>query len=313
MEYQWYPGHMSKAKRQMKEDISLIDVVIELVDARIPFSSKNPDMNELAKGKARVLLLNKADLADEARTKQYKKYYEAQGYQVVSLNAKAPNTVKNVTAVVMEACKEKIERDRKRGIIGRPIRAMIVGIPNVGKSTFINTYAGKACAKTGNKPGVTKGRQWIRLNKNLELLDTPGILWPKFEDQMVGLRIALIGSINEDILNVMELAEKLLSYLHEHYPNAVMERYKIESVADGEECLIRIAEKRACKKKGGELDLEKAAGFVMDDFRAGRLGRITLEVPQSKETADNVIHKETQEIIEKDKKEHIESEPTTNE
>ena len=310
MEYQWYPGHMSKAKRQMKEDISLIDVVIELVDARIPFSSKNPDMNELAKGKARVLLLNKADLADEARTRQYKKYYEAQGYQVVSLNAKAPNTVKSVTAVVMEACKEKIERDRKRGIIGRPIRAMIVGIPNVGKSTFINTYAGKACAKTGNKPGVTKGRQWIRLNKNLELLDTPGILWPKFEDQMVGLRIALIGSINEDILNVMELAEKLLAYLYENYPNAVMERYKVEGVADGEECLIRIAEKRACKKKGGELDLEKAAGFVMDDFRAGRLGRITLEVPQKQEVVEQ---KDTKETVVQDIQEETESEQTTNE
>ena len=189
---------------------------------------------------------------------------------------------------------------------------MIVGIPNVGKSTFINTYAGKACAKTGNKPGVTKGRQWIRLNKNLELLDTPGILWPKFEDQMVGLRIALIGSINEDILNVMELAEKLLSYLHEHYPNAVMERYKIESVADGEECLARIAEKRACKKKGGELDLEKAAGFVMDDFRAGRLGRITLEVPQTK---PEVIEepKAMEENPNQDAKEQIESEQTTNE
>ena len=279
MEYQWYPGHMSKAKRQMKEDISLIDVVIELVDARIPYSSKNPDMNDLAKGKARVLLLNKADLADEIRTKQFKKYYEAQGYQVVSLNSKTGNSVKSVTSVVMEACKEKIERDRKRGIIGRPIRAMIVGIPNVGKSTFINSYAGKACAKTGNKPGVTKGKQWIRLNKNLELLDTPGILWPKFEDQMVGLRIALIGSINEDILDILELAQKLLSYLSIHYPNAILERYKVEGNEDGEQCLIQIAEKRACKKKGGELDLEKAANFVMDDFRAGKLGKITLELP----------------------------------
>ena len=186
MHFQWYPGHMTKAKRMMQENIKLIDVIIELVDARTPLSSKNPDIEKMAANKIRVLLLNKYDLADEKKTKEWKEYYESQGYFTALVNAKAGKGVRAVNSVVMDACKEKIERDRKRGIINRPVRAMIVGIPNVGKSTFINSFAGKACAKTGDKPGVTKGKQWIRLNKNIELLDTPGILWPKFEDQMVG-------------------------------------------------------------------------------------------------------------------------------
>ena len=181
MQFQWYPGHMTKAKRQMQEDIKLIDLVIELVDARIPLSSRNPDIDELGQNKARLILMNKSDLADEEAGKLWSAYFQKKGYYVVSLDSRNRSGMKQVTAVVMEACKEKIERDRKRGIMNRPVRAMVVGIPNVGKSTFINSYAGKACAKTGNKPGVTKGKQWIRLNKNVELLDTPGILWPKFD------------------------------------------------------------------------------------------------------------------------------------
>ncbi len=280
MHYQWYPGHMSKAKRQMQEDMKLIDVVIELVDARIPYSSKNPDIDYIAKGKDRVILLNKADLADEAVTASFRRFYEAKGFHVCTVNSKGGNGVKNVMNTVRTACKEKIEKDRARGIIGRPIRAMIVGIPNVGKSTFINSFAGKACAKTGNKPGVTKGKQWIRLNKELELLDTPGILWPKFEDQRVGIRIAMIGSINEDILDQVELAIKLMDYIMAHYPGAVAARYNVPEEGTGEVMLSKIADKRACKKKGGELDLEKMASFVVDDFRGGRIGRITLERPE---------------------------------
>ena len=280
MHYQWYPGHMSKAKRQMQEDIKLIDVVIELVDARIPYSSKNPDIDTLAKGKDRVILLNKADLADEQATAAFKKFYEARGFHVCTVNSKGGNGVKNVMNTVRTACKAKIEKDRARGIIGRPIRAMIVGIPNVGKSTFINSFAGKACAKTGNKPGVTKGKQWIRLNKELELLDTPGILWPKFDDQKVGLHIAMIGSINEDILDQNELAIKLLDYILVYYKGAVQARYNVEEEGTGEEMLTKIAEKRACKKKGGELDLEKMSSFIVDDFRGGRIGRVTLERPE---------------------------------
>ncbi len=280
MHYQWYPGHMSKAKRQMQEDIKLIDVVIELVDARIPYSSKNPDIDTLAKGKARVILLNKSDLADEAVTAQFKRYYEAMGCYVATVNSKGGNGVKAVMNTVRNACREKIEKDRARGIIGRPIRAMIVGIPNVGKSTFINSFAGKACAKTGNKPGVTKGKQWIRLSKELELLDTPGILWPKFDDQKVGRHIAMIGSINEDLLDQVELAIFLLSYISGEYPGLIQGRYHVEEKGTGEEILCRIAEKRACRKKGGELDMEKMASFVVDDFRGGRIGRITLEHPE---------------------------------
>ena len=280
MHYQWYPGHMSKAKRQMQDDIKLIDVVIELVDARIPYSSKNPDIDTLAKGKYRVILLNKSDLADEAATAAFKRFYEEKGFHVCTINSKLGTGVKNVMNTVRTACKEKIEKDRAKGIIGRPIRAMIVGIPNVGKSTFINSFAGKACAKTGNKPGVTKGKQWIRLSKELELLDTPGILWPKFEDQKVGLHIAMIGSINEDILDQNELAIKLMDYIMEQYPGALTERYNVAEEGTGIEMLSAIAEKRACKKKGGELDLEKMASFVVDDFRGGRIGRITLERPE---------------------------------
>ena len=181
MEFQWYPGHMTKAKRQMMEDIKLIDLVIELVDARIPLSSRNPDIDELGKQKARLILLNKTDLADPKVTIRWKEYFQKKGYFVVTLDSRNRKGMKEVTQVVMDACAKKIERDRARGIKNRPVRAMVVGIPNVGKSTFINSYAGKACAKTGNKPGVTKGKQWIRLNKNVELLDTPGILWPSLK------------------------------------------------------------------------------------------------------------------------------------
>lgn len=183
MNLQWYPGHMTKAKRMMQEDIKLIDVVIELVDARIPLASRNPDIDEMAKGKARIVLLNKFDLADDKKTLEWKAWFEEQGIFATLVNSKSGKGIKEVHQVIQEACKEKIERDRKRGIKNRPIRAMVVGIPNVGKSTFINSFAGKACTKTGNKPGVTKGKQWIRLNKSVELLDTPGILWPKFEDE----------------------------------------------------------------------------------------------------------------------------------
>lgn len=280
MHFQWYPGHMTKAKRMMQEDIKLIDVVIELVDARIPLSSKNPDIDDLAKNKSRIILLNKFDLADDRLTREWKEYFEDKGYFVALVNSKSGNGVKNVHEVIKDACKEKIERDRRRGIINRPVRAMVVGIPNVGKSTFINSFAGKACTKTGNKPGVTKGKQWIKLNKNVELLDTPGILWPKFEDQLVGLRLAFIGSINEDILNLQELSLELVKYLHENYSGLLEKKYEVEQSDDPVQTLMNIAKRRACVLKGGELDLEKAAKFIMDDFRNGRIGKITLEKPK---------------------------------
>ena len=279
MNFQWYPGHMTKAKRQMQEDIKLIDLVIELVDARIPLSSRNPDIDELGKNKYRLILMNKADLADPAESDRWSAFFKEKGYYVVQLDARKKNGMKQITDVIMEACKEKIERDRRRGIKNRPVRAMVVGIPNVGKSTFINSYAGKACAKTGNKPGVTKGKQWIRLSKDVELLDTPGILWPKFEDQMVGLRLALIGSIKDEILNTDELALELIKILIQMYPGMLHERYQVDETKEAVEILYGIADYRKCVAKGGELDYSKAAALLIDEFRSGTLGRITLERP----------------------------------
>ena len=273
----WYPGHMTKALRQMKEDIKLIDVVIELIDARIPYSSKNPDIDKLAVNKKRVILLNKSDMADDKLTAQWKAHYA-----VAVINSKNGNGIKAINDLVMKVCAEKIAKDRAKGILNRPIRAMIVGIPNVGKSTFINSFAGKAWAKTGNKPGVTKGKQWIRLNKNVELLDTPGVLWPKFEDQEVGLRIAWIGSINEDILNPYDLAVKLSEYLAVNYSGILNTKYGIEECTDGEEILMRIAIKRACLLKGGIPDTNRVAIFVLDDFKNGRIGKITVEKPEDR-------------------------------
>ena len=280
MQFQWYPGHMTKAKRQMQEDIKLVDLVIELVDARIPMSSRNPDIDELGKNKARLILLNKADLADERQNQAWMAFFEKQGYFVVRMDARSKAQMKPVNAVILDACREKIERDRRRGIKNRPVRAMVVGIPNVGKSTFINSFAGKACAKTGNKPGVTKGKQWIRLNKSVELLDTPGILWPKFEDQSVGLKLALIGSIKDEILNIDEMSLELIKYLQQDYADALCARYGLETCEDPLQALEGIAANRACIKKGGEPDLSKAAALVLDEFRSGTIGRITLEKPE---------------------------------
>lgn len=280
MNIQWYPGHMTKARRMMEEDIKLIDIVIELVDARIPLSSKNPDIDKLAGQKSRMILLNKYDLADPLRTSEWENWFKNQGFFVYKLDARKGGQMKAITNIIQEACKEKIERDRRRGIINRPVRAMIVGIPNVGKSTFINTYAGKACAKTGNKPGVTKGKQWIRLNKNVELLDTPGILWPKFDDPTVGERLALIGSIKDEILNITDLSVKLIEVLKEFYPGILAERYAVDENCDKIVLLEGIAEARNCRQKGNTLDIDKASKLLIDDFRSGKLGRIILEFPQ---------------------------------
>ena len=277
MNVQWYPGHMTKAKRQMQEDLKLIDLIIELVDARVPLSSRNPDIDQLGQNKSRLILLNKADLADERQNEAWKEYFQSKGFHVVKVDSRNGAGMKTIQNVIQEACKEKIERDRRRGIKNRPIRAMVAGIPTVGKSTFINTFAGKACAKTGNRPGVTKGKQWIRLNKNVELLDTPGILWPKFEDQEVGIRLAFVGSIKDDILNMEELALKLIDYLKERYTGLLEKRYGISEAGNAVEILGDIAKARGCLKKGEELDYTKASGLLFDDFRGGKIGRITLE------------------------------------
>ena len=280
MHFQWYPGHMTKAKRMMQENIKLIDLVIELVDARIPLSSRNPDIDELGKNKARLVLLNKADLAEDKWNDAWAEYFKKKGFSVVKVNSRKGGGIKSIQGVIREACAEKIERDRKRGILNRPVRAMVVGIPNVGKSTFINALAGKACAKTGNKPGVTKGKQWIRLNKQVELLDTPGILWPKFEDQEVGLKLAFIGSIKDEVLQTEELAAELIHFLRTAYPEVLADKYDIEMDEDDYVVLNHIAKSRNCIVRGNELDTEKAALLLLDDFRNGKLGRLTLESPQ---------------------------------
>ena len=292
MNVQWYPGHMTKAKRQMQEDIKLIDLIIELVDARVPLSSRNPDIDELGKNKARMILLNKADLADERQNRAWMEYFKEKGIYAVSIDSRNKGSMKAVSAAITEACKEKTERDRRRGIKNRPVRAMVAGIPNVGKSTFINTFAGKACAKTGNKPGVTKGKQWIKLGRNVEMLDTPGILWPRFENQDVGMRLAMIGSINDNILNIEELAIDTINYVYNNYPDNIIERYELDKEAvkasydesainpDNSIALYimeQAALKRGCIKKGNAIDYEKTANIILDDFRSGRLGRITLE------------------------------------
>ncbi len=279
--YQWYPGHMTKAKRMMQENIKLIDLVIELVDARIPLSSRNPDIDELGKNKSRMILLNKSDLADKGKNKVWMEYFTNRGFHVLEMNSKTGAGIKSIQGVVQEACKEKLERDKKRGILNRPVRAMVVGIPNVGKSTFINSFAGKACAKTGNKPGVTKGKQWIRLNKGLELLDTPGILWPKFEDQAVGLRLALVGSMNDEIIHLDELAYELIGFLRAEYPGLLETRYGIEipKEQDAYETLKSVCIHKKCFLKGEELDIMKASAMIVDDFRNGKIGKITLEMP----------------------------------
>ena len=293
MNYQWYPGHMTKAKRMMQEDMKLIDLVIELTDARAPLSSKNPDIDSLSNGKSRIMLLNKSDLSDPAANDRWKAYFEEQGYFTAMVNSQRGNGLRQIQPLIEKACAEKIERDRKRGILGRPVRAMICGIPNVGKSTFINSFSGKASTKTGNKPGVTRGKQWIRVNKQLEFLDTPGILWPKFEDQPVGIRLALIGSIKDELLNAGELCAYLILFLERQYPGLLKDRYQLDdqagaAQADGESdelfaarFLGGIAAVRGCLKREKEPDLDRAAALVLDDFRKAKLGKISLEIPEA--------------------------------
>ncbi len=277
MHFQWYPGHMTKARRMMQENIKLIDIVVELVDARVPLSSKNPDIDELARNKYRLIVLNKADMADAKTTAAWQSYFEAKGFFVAKVNSQ--KGAKEVKSLIEKVCQEKKARDKKRGILNRPLRAMVVGIPNVGKSTFINSFAGKACAKTGNKPGVTKGKQWIKINKNVELLDTPGILWPKFEDQAVGLRLALIGSIKEEILNTTEMAIAFIDFLKKTYKGVLEERYAVDEGKENLEILEEIARVRGCLMKGNQMDIDKAGRLLLEDFRSLRLGKLSLEVP----------------------------------
>ena len=286
MDIQWYPGHMTKTRRMMEENLALVDVVVEILDARLPYSSKNPDIDALAKQKKRILILNKCDLAQQSVTQQWKEHYIAQGFSVLETECSTGKGVKQVTETARQLMKEKLETQKSRGRLFRPIRAMIVGIPNVGKSTFINQYVGKATAKTGDKPGVTRGKQWIKVKNDFELLDTPGILWPKFEDETAGLLLAFTGAINDEILDSQTLAARFLDWAMQWYPASLLERYGLampeeaSSEARGFALLEEVAIKRGMKGRGGSADILRASKVVLDEFRGGKLGRMTLETPQ---------------------------------
>ena len=278
---QWYPGHMTKTRRMMEENISLVDIVIELVDARIPYSSKNPDLDTLAKNKHRILLLNKCDLADERATDIWQEYFEKQGFRVIRINALKGNGLGEVTETAHGLMKEKIEKLKARGRINVPIRSMIVGIPNVGKSTFINKYVGKVTAKTGDKPGVTRGKQWISVD-SFDLMDMPGVLWKKFDSLETASNLAFIGSIRDDILDIEELACGLLSSVRGIYPQQLLARYKLDAEAltlPPYDLLQAIGAKRGMLISGGEVDTERAAKMLVGEFRASKWGRLSLERP----------------------------------
>ncbi len=279
MTIQWYPGHMAKAKRNIREDLKLVDLIIEVIDARCPESSRNPDVDSFARDKARILLINKADLADRAETKRFAAYFAKRRYYTLEIDARSKASLKKLNPLIDEATKTLVERNQKRGIRTPVIRAMVLGVPNVGKSTFINSYVGRSMAKTGNKPGVTRGNQWINVSKKLQLLDTPGITWPKFEREIVGLNLALIGSINDQILNLDELVFYLLKYLVRYYPEALIQRYgeSLRGLEEAIQVFDEIGRRRGCIMKGGNVDYTKTAKILLDDFRSGRLGAITLE------------------------------------
>ena len=279
MKIQWYPGHMTKAKRAMSDAIKLVDIIIEMTDARAPEATRNPEIMELGSNKSRIIILNKADLSDESANNRWASHYKEQGYECMFMDSRKKNGVNALIKAIENVSKEKRERDAKRGIKNRPVRAMVAGIPNVGKSTLINSVSGKAMAKTGNKPGVTKGNQWIKLKGQIELLDTPGILWPKFEDETVGEMIAFIGSINDMIIDIRELGLELIKWFIKNRPEILTERFEMQDGDDENAVLIKIANLRGCTKKGNELDYDKAAGIFVNEFRSGKLGRVTLQMP----------------------------------
>lgn len=278
MNIQWYPGHMTKAKRMMVENLKLIDIVIELVDARAPISSSNPDLKGLTNGKEHLMILTKPDLANPAETEKWLEYFKSQGRYAIAINSKTENNMKKVQAMIDQIMKPILERYRKRGLINKPVRAMIVGIPNVGKSTFINKMAGKNMAKTGNKPGVTKGKQWIKIKSGLELLDTPGVLWPKFEDQFIGRKLAYIGTIREEVIDSYQLAVSLFEFMKETFPKDFAELFPfVDDSKTIYQNFEQLGLERNFMKAGGEADTERLSHVFLENFRNGKYGRFTLE------------------------------------
>lgn len=292
MNIQWYPGHMTKTRRQIEADLGQVDMVAEIIDARIPISSRNPDIDTICAGKPRLIVLNRADQADPEGNRAWTKYFRGKGYAVMETDAKTGKGVGQFSVVSQALLKEQIEKWRAKGLVGRPIRAMVVGVPNVGKSTFINQVARRKSAKAGDRPGVTRGKQWVTVDQSLSLLDTPGILWPKFEDEQVGLHLAYTGAVKDDIMDVETLACRLMDDLARRYPQALVERYKIEvvprgeemdSVAYGYELLQAAAVKRGFRISGGDVDTERMAHILLDELRGGKLGCFTLELPEGME------------------------------
>jgi len=281
MVIQWFPGHMTKTRRKIQETIKQVDVVIELLDARIPISSRNPDIDWLVEQKPRVIALNKSDLADEAINKQWEAWYKKQGITVIYTNALSGMGLKEIHKELRLLTKTKLESALRRGRLQRPIKTLVVGIPNVGKSAFINKIAGKAVAATGDKPGVTRAQQWVRIHPEIQLLDTPGILWPKFNDQETGLVLAYTGAIKDDIMDTTELASGLLARLAILYPKRIEDRYKLQDVSNktGMELLIEAGKRRGCLISGGEVDLHRISAIVLDEFRGAKMGRMSLEKP----------------------------------
>ena len=289
MNIQWYPGHMTKTRRQMEADLKLVDIVVELVDARIPLSSRNPDIDAICGQKPRLVVLNRADQADPEGNRAWGAWFRGKDFAVLETDAKTGKGVGQFSAVVREALKEQIARWREKGLVGRPVRAMVVGVPNVGKSTFINKVAGRKSAKAGDRPGVTRGKQWVHVDQGLDLLDTPGILWPKFEDERTGLHLAFTGAVKDEIMDVETLGCHLMALLGERYP-AALSAYKLEAVPAREEgenevawgyrLLERCAQNRGMRISGGECDTERMARVLLDEFRGGKLGRFTLELPE---------------------------------
>ena len=289
----WYPGHMAKTKKQIKEDLKLIDIVVELLDARIPISSQNPDIDSLTSGKKKIVVLNKCDLSDEVQNKKWLKYFENKNINAVLTDSNTGKGIENCIRKIEEIMKEDLENSSQKGRIGKKIKVMILGIPNVGKSSFINRIAKRNTAQVGNRPGVTRQKQWIRINEKIELLDTPGVLWPKFESEQVGLNLAYTGSIKEEVLEKTEIAYNLLKFLLENYRNNVCEKYKItneyiEEIMSKDqpenyniyEIMLEIGRKRGCMVSGGNVDEEKISKIILDEFKNGKLGKITLEIPQ---------------------------------
>ena len=283
MHIQWFPGHMAKTRKLIAENLKLVDVIIELLDARIPFSSRNPEINALVNNKPRLVAFNKSDLADEQISRQWVQWYANQGIKCILINSISGKGLNDIKTRARELMTEKIERDKAKGKLFTPVRTMVVGIPNVGKSSFINKIVGKASAATGDRPGVTRGKQWIRINSEIELLDTPGILWPKFEDQEVGINLAFTGAIKDDIMDISEIAMELLYRLSKTYPNELCARFKLdpESIKDITplELIETVGLKRGCIVSKGQIDYMRISAIVLDEFRGGKIGNITLERP----------------------------------